>query len=213
MNYSKNNKQNFSFLSNFKSTFFLFFGLLLFTCNQNNEETIILKECENYALHQGTISDIEEYEIIEAVIEAYLSGRSGNPFVHVIDKTNKLLGDALGIKDYLEINQFSIESEVIDHYVLINDNLNYWDQQLLNTSLISHLELDCFFLNNRYGTESYLAKYPDSIGQLEFSRPGISNDGRAFVEFWHSAGQGVLATLVLEEGVWIVQNLITTVIT
>lgn len=185
--------------------------ILIFSCKESDDIPQIT-ECEDVENINGNITDQEEYDIIEAVLNEYYSTLD---FLHITEDTDICTSScAEMIHDFLTVTNVSYDSTTVSNYALKNDAVAYWNDQFNTANLINSGELDCFFDNSNNGWDSYYAKYENSPGFLRFGRPATNGDNEAIVLYGHSChylcGYGYIVVLEKINGVWQIRDRINT---
>lgn len=193
--------------------FTILIGLFLVSCNRETQETTF-KECPDFALEDGTISDEKEYQIINAIIKNNLSHLQSFNILNIpqdiIIGNNK--EQAI---NFLMTFEVELENELIESYININSTELKWKDFFEKGKLTSEEEKRCFSANNEFPCKSYQNKYPNGSGFLNFTRPAIFEDNKAIVEclFEPCGGiRGMFFILSFENGNWVVTNSFTTII-
>jgi len=186
-------------------------SVLIFSCKESDDASQIT-ECEDVENVNGNITDQEEYDIIEAVLNEYYSTMD---FLHIVEDT-EVCGNSCAemIHSFLIGDGISYDSTIVADYVLKNEVVSYWNDQFNTANLINEEELNCFFDNNGNGWGSYYAKYENSPGFLRFGRPTTNGTNEALVLYGLSCnylcGYGYIVVLEKIDGAWQVRDRINT---
>ena len=159
--------------------------------------------CLDFELEENVISSEEEYLIIEA-----LSQRFDDFEVFLDQKTDVISDSRLLTSDIVEVDPLLVE-----RYTEVNSQPSFWGANLsMRFDLIPDEEITCLFEN--YFWDDFYAKYPDSKGIISFGRPVINDNGEALVITSYSCntlcGGGSSLTLVKENDIWVVDEVIVT---
>ena len=183
---------------------FILLMLILISCS---EEEL----CPKQPLEKGTVTNQDEYTIIETVINAQFQNAG---FMHISQgplrnaKSENLL-------NHLSNSMIKFDSSDVEQYLSINNSAFIWDDQISGSfELINKDEMSCHFEPGNGGWTSYFAKYKNSEGVLSFARPYINEDGEAFLEFemtcgWE-CGYGFIAILEKVGQFWVLKETINT---
>lgn len=183
----------------------LFLATLFFTSCIADENT---DACPDLELSASNISNIEDYKIIESVLNKQFNSSS------VFQISQESLSEYL-IQDftpYIDNSPLQLDSTILDNYMTLNSSLFNWGELFSEKQdLRNQEELECHFLGNANdGWTDYYAKYKDSIGYLKFGRPVQNTNGEAIVIYHHYCGiwcaSGYFASLKKEDGKWVVQE-------
>ena len=163
----------------------------------------IMNLCLDFELEENVISSEEEYLIIEA-----LSQRFDDFEVFLDQKTDVISDSRLLTSDVVEVDPLLVE-----RYIEVNSQPSFWGENLsMRFDLIPDEEIACLFEN--YFWDDFYAKYPDSEGIISFGRPVINDNGEALVITSYSCntlcGGGSSLTLVKENGIWVIDEVIVT---
>ncbi len=159
--------------------------------------------CLDFELEENVISSEEEYLIIEA-----LSQRFDDFEVFLDQKTDVISDSRLLTSDIVEVDPLLVE-----RYIEVNSQPSFWGANLsMRFDLIPDEEITCLFEN--YFWDDFYSKYPDSKGIISFGRPVINDNGEALVITSYSCntlcGGGSSLTLVKENDIWVVDEVIVT---
>lgn len=189
-------------MQNFK---FLFFIALLSFISCTKDEI-----CQDINLNNHNIFDLQEYEILEAVIDS-IYGKS--EFLHISQNSHSISGPEYF--DYpIERGYIQNRMQLIDDYSNLNASSYLWGN-LFNEetiiSLISNEKLDCIANSSQNFWQSYYAKYDKSNGIIEFGRPFINENQEALIVHNKSCGYvcgyGYISFLKKENNKWkIIEN-------
>jgi hypothetical protein len=186
----------------------------LISCNESEDPSDLMMDppekpidlCLNSSLVSGSISNPEEYRIIQAIIKYnYIDDN----LIHVAQQSHSVSDPSIFERFFIS-EEIDLQPETIEEYISLNSSSFFWgDLFEEEQELISVEELDCLFENNDDGWEAYYSKYENAEGYLNFGRP-IQEGNRAIVTFTLScnylcgSGRTVILTKVNEE--WTVQN-------
>ena len=168
---------------------------------------LILISCGHLGLRKPNITEEDEYEIINAVIDSLFST---GEFIHLV----QLAGSDVSldnIKYYLDQEDFVYDTLMLTDYALKNDTLHFWDNTKLNDPARC-ISFDRYFgyfasSSSNEGWTGYYRDFPNSSGVLSFYRPGIDPSCiYAVLEFslvsHYLAGQGYIALLEKQNETW-----------
>ena len=191
----------------------LFIGILLCSCKEE-PEVIEIKLCPDAIVEEGTVSNIQEYQIIDAVVNDQFSR---NDVVHILQETSTalILGDPSETLEYLQQSGADLELDHIIDYQALNMVQEKWNASFENAKLLGGEELDCFQEVTASTCDRYKKKYPNGTGFIKFSRPAV-NGNSAIVEYFKNiCGNGIGVFVVLEriDDQWQVKNSFPTIIT
>lgn len=162
-------------------------SLFFVTCKKEAQGPIF-KECPDFALEEGNISNEKEYQIINAVIKNNLNHLQSFNILNIPD--NMIIGNnEEQVIDYLLSLEVELENELIESYININNKELKWKDFFEKGKLTSEEEKSCFYSNNEFPCESYQKKYPDGSGFLNFTRPAIFEDNKAIIEYYLNIAQ------------------------
>lgn len=192
----------------------LYLATLFFTSCNTEATGPIIKECPDFIVEEGSISDETEYQIINAVIK---NNFSDFPLVQIINIPQDLIvgNTTAQAQEYLSAQGIELEDELLDKYVNLNQSEEKWKNSFKEGALKSEEEKRCFYADNEFPCESYQNKYPNGRGFLNFTRPAFFEEQKAIVEYLedHCNGiRGVFVILKFEEGNWVVEKFFTTII-
>jgi len=188
-------------------------SLLLISCD-GATETISIKECPDFIVEEGAISNEVEYEIIDAVIK---NNFNDNEFVHIMNDTRTILlgGNIEEEQEYLSSHQVDVEVELIETYISNNDVASKWKDLFEEGRLMGEEEKKCFYDAKEFTCESYQNKYPNGSGFLSFTRPAVYEENVAIVEYTRRPCyglRGIFVFLKFEDGKWQVKQSFTTIV-
>lgn len=195
--------------------FLLLFSILLIlnSCQQEPEKLIPIKVCPNVDLQEGNVIGLIEYDIIKEFYEASF-GTFSTPH---IEQTSKIAEkyDFESLVVCLEKESVDIDSIIVKNYVDKNESSFVWGfSSEHEIPFISSNELDCLFLDNEFGWESYRAKYEDSWGFVSVGRPVVFNNNTSAIfmfcnNFGVKCSSENIAIMEKEGNKWMLKQTIT----
>lgn len=174
--------------------------LLLIACDSSDEV------CADFPLADTTITDQEEYEIIDVILNEELGN---SDLAHIFQKTHFMV-DSSRFTLYFKDDELELESAIVEDYIEVNSKPFSWGDSFdTKLDLLTEEEKECLF--DTSGWTGFYDKYPDSKGYLQFGKPVKNDEGKALVSFVHHCGEecssGYTASLFNESGEWKVKKL------
>lgn len=176
---------------------------------------LVFVSCGNLGMREPTITEANEYEIFNAIIDSLFSEQE---FVHVVQTTSRLDSSNI-VRSFLDESGIAYDSLMLVDYALQNDSLNFLDCSQLNDPAvgITSGKMMAYFLSSdsNDGWTGYYRDYPNSSGYIDFLRPGFNPSANmAILEFGqfshYLAAQGYIAIMEKIDGEWKISHLLYT---